>query len=629
MLKRGMMRWMLAAGFSVTALSGGALRAVEPTELLKLVPEDAWGFLMLRSIGTVDERAAYIKELLNLPIPGELTPFALAQLGITPADENPIDMKSPLCIVLLDAQKFGAAEGSPIPDFQSATVVIVPAKDGKALLKKLNVGEESDGISQGMLGPDEIFAAVKGDHVILGKKKDSVLSVFKSSTGYGDGMAKARTTVAGDSDIYVSLALGGVVKAYESLISTYMQGMAAVLGPQGKDLEKIQKMLSQMKALDISINVAKDGVALRYLIEAQSGTDLEAMLKDAKTTADPLLARLPKEKYLMASGALMPYSEHSAKFGEQTFVQAILQSGQVEGFDEAAVKTIDAELLKMLKSILQVAVSVSEISATGGAGGMFGVTLVIETKDSEAFVASVRTVWDNAWKIKADKEFEDVKKHFTHEADAETVGENKVDTITLKIQELADEAQWDEDDMKSFKAILGDDVVIRFGAADSKHVVFTFGGGKSRHQTVAKAVSGSGSDSLATEKGIKEIGERLPSPRTGEAFIAIDTIINSVKAAAKAAGEEEDEAIPFDVPVINAPLALSTMHDGGVQRGDLYVPTKLIVAMKKAYDDQMKADAMTEFDEEEGDEEEDGAAEEESSEDEPSEDSEEDEATDE
>ncbi|MBK8270434.1 MAG: hypothetical protein IPK83_19920 [Planctomycetes bacterium] len=227
---------------------------------------------------------------------------------------------------------------------------------------------------------------------------------------------------------------------------------------------------------------------------------------------------------------------------------------------------------------------------------MFGLTMVIETKDADGFVSSMRTIWENVWKLSTDEEVAEVKEFFVHKADAESIGDAKVDTVSLKVQEMADKTEMDEDDMKSFETIMGKEVVFRFGAADSKHVVLTFGGGKARHETACKAAMGGSSGSLSADKGISAVSSNLPSPRSAEFYIAIDNIMQVAKAVAKVAGEEEE--IPFDVPTLDAPIAISTVQDGGVQRGDLFVPTKLIVASKKMIEDQMKANQMEGFDEE-------------------------------
>lgn len=599
----GRMGWMFAATLCAAVLAcGSTARAGEPKDLLKLVPDDAWGFMMIRSLDTIDQRATHLQQLLNLPIPGQVTPMAMMMLNIQPGADNPIDMKNPLCIVMMDVQKFGTVEGMPFPDPGSAAVVIAPFKDSDALMKAFGAEEAKEGVSKCNIMGNDVFAAVKSGHVIMGKNKDCVIRVMKSSKSAGDNFASARAKVIADSDVYFSAAMGSLVRAYNDVISGYMQGMAAVMGPQAKDLENLRLMLSQMKAFDVALTIGKDGVALRYLMEADADSDLDKMLKDSKTSSESLLAVLPKEKYLLAMGGMSNYSDAAMKFGNTNIIGSMLSGLQAEGFDEKAVKVIDDELLKILKNLTQLSLSVSALGE--GSGGMFGLTVVIESKDADGFMSGVRKIWENAWKIQPEGEMADVKEHFVHKSDAESVGDSKVDTITLKVKELADKEQMDEDDMKTFETIMGKEVVFRFGKVSSKHIVCTFGGGKARHEKAMKAVSAGKADSLASDKGITEQSGNLPSPRSAEIYIAVDNILGVVKSVAKVMGEEEE--IPFEVTPIDAPLSISTTQEGSVQRGDLYLPTKLIVAVKKMIDDAMSRSAMSDFDDEddtEGDDE--------------------------
>lgn len=606
-LSKRFFRYGLMAAVALASMGAPSVRASEPKDMLKLVPEDAWGFVMLRSLGTIDERAAYLKELLGIDaMPPQLTPMGLMMIGVGPGAENPIDMKSPVCIALMDVQKFGAAEGAPMPDPGKAAVLIAPAKDSAGLLKLFNAEEAKDGVSNCTVGGFPAFAAVKDDFVILGQNKDCVTRVLKSSKSAGAVIPESRVKVLTDSDVFVSIALGSVMEAYKQEISGFLQGMGPAMGIAPKDGERFQAMFAQMSAVDFSINIAKEGLRLRYLVEAKKGSDLEKMVQATKSSSESLLTVLPKEKYLLALGGMATYSEHAEKFGDPNMVGSMLRQMQAEGIDEKAVKSIDAELQKMLKNMSRTAICISALPE-GGEDGMFGLTVIAETKDADGFVASVRSIWENAWKLSTDKEFVDAKEFFVHKADAETIGGAKVDTLSLKMQEMADKSEMDEDELKSFQSVMGKEIVFRFGAADSKHVVCTFGGGKARHEAACKAIKGAMGGSLAEDKGIASTASQLPSPRSMEGYIAVDNILQVAKAVAKVVGEEEE--IPFDAPTLDAPVALSASVDGGVQRGDLFVPTKLIVAIKKMIEDQMKASAMSEFDEEDGEEdtEEDGS----------------------
>src|SRR5207247_1386048 len=76
--------------------------AAGPKDLLEMVPDDAWGFAIAKSLNQVDATAARLKDALGLPIQVPVTPKALEQLKLADAG---IDMASPVCAIMLNVQK--------------------------------------------------------------------------------------------------------------------------------------------------------------------------------------------------------------------------------------------------------------------------------------------------------------------------------------------------------------------------------------------------------------------------------------------------------------------------------------------------------------------------------------------
>ena len=585
-LRRKIISHSLLAAFTMSLLAGSSVRAEGPKDVLKLVPEDAWGFVVLRSLETLDQKAAQLKELLDLPIPPAVTPMLLSQLPVG----DTLDLKRPVCVVTLDANKFGG-------DFESATAVLVPATDPKALIEKLGGEEPKDGVSKCIVQQEELYAAVKGKTVILGKSQECVSRIAKSTQNLGEGFDDARMSVLEQSDVYLSVSVRAVFGAYKNMVMPTLQMLMAATDPEGKTVKTLEKTFMEWAAMDIAVSIDKEGFALRFLIVPKDGSDLELLLKDTTNASKSLLSILPQEKYLLAFGGTGGYSEHAEKFSGPSMLSTLLQGAQMEGVNEKAVKTLDDEVLKLTKGVGPFAVCMSALPS--GADGMFGLTLAMEPKDPKAFLESIRTVFKTVWTLSDDEEVDVIKESVVHAEDAKSIAGNKVDTITIKTNALADMFEIEEGDLETFQTVMGKDFVVRFGRVGDKHVVCTFGGGDKRYEAVCKAVTSSGGAPLSDDKGIEKISARLPSPRATEAYFAVDNILAVVKSVAKAVGEE-DEA-KFDVPVINAPLAFGGAQIGSVFRADMYVPMKLVTAMKKLIEDMTKAE-MEDFDEDEDDE---------------------------
>jgi len=646
------------------------VRAEGPKDALELIPDDAWGFVVVKSLSNLDAKAAQFKELLGLQFATPITPGVLAMLNL--ADK--VEMDQPICIVLMDANKYGGMMNA-----SQAAVLFVPAKDAKALVDGLaakDAEEEGDakdedkpeaeskdakkpaddqmkpkgrmkkeggkdeggaeleeGVTKINLMGQTAFAAVKGKYAVVGQNQECVAKAAKAKKTLAEGFAEARTAALEQSDFYLSLSIKTIVGQTKAMWEPFLQMAMAPTDPEGKNFKNFMKMLEEMAAADIVLKLDKNAFNLLFLVTPQKDSDFEKMMKDGKNADKSLLAMLPLEKYLVAAAAVGGYSENAEKFGSQNWLADMLKQKGAEGLNEEAVKTLDAEFLKLAKSSGPSAMCLS--FQPEGADGLFGLTWVWQSKDPKETVESFRKIYKTAWTVTegeskpkaaekkeaADEEEEGkkedkgkpdadlakwkdnlakVKENIVHAADAETLEGNKVDTITIKLAGLGELLDVEADEVGLLQKIVGKEVVLRFGAVGDKHFLLTVGGGKKRFEDAGKHLKSPG-DGLDKEASIKELSAALPGARGFEMFIAADNILQAVKAVAKALGEEEE--FPIDMPTINAPLAMSWAMVGSVGQVNIVAPTKLIKAAKEAIEKQVAAGSK-DFDEDEEDEEE-------------------------
>ncbi len=559
-------------------------RAGGTMEMLELIPHDAWGFAFASSLDRIDAAAGRLKECLGLPmIPDQVSLAALESLNLG----DTIDRTSPICAVMMDAQKFVSAD--------KAAVLFVAAKEPKELLERLGAEEAQDGISKCMVMGEPAFAAVKKHVVIIGPDQGCVASVSKSKKTMGKGFAKARLSVLDKSDVYLSLSLRAITNAYKDQFMPIVQMMTAATDPEGKTVKLIVKALTEITALDIALTFDQGGLSMRFLVCPQEDSDMEKLIADQKNTTDPLLSWLPKEKYLLTLGAIPNRSEHADKFSGNSQLASMIKASGTE-VDAEAVESLEKELTRLAKTIRRYALSISAMPE--GADGLFGLAIVAETDDAKDFVEGLRKAYAAVWKVSDDEEVANIQKAIKHTPDAETISGNKVDTIEVDLNEAAEIAEMDEKDVEHMHMIVGKECVIRFGAADDKRVVVSYGGGEKRYEKICGALK-SAEGALHNDSGIADLAGQLPSPRAGEWFLALDSVLQAVKGAAKALGEEEE--FPFEVPTINAPLAGSSMVEDKVMRIDFVVPMKLITAAKDAYMQYAATAAEDDFDEDEDD----------------------------
>lgn len=582
--QRSVPKLITVTALALTAFVAPSGARASVKDILDLVPRDAWGFLVAGSLDAMDNKADLLKNALKLPFEGKVTDMALAMFDVA----EHVDRSSPICAVMMDAQKFGG------PD--RAAVLLVGAKDPKALLQKLQAEEPTDGIAKCMVMGEAAFAAVRKKVVILGPSQECVSAVAKVEKSVGDGLAKARLDVMNQSDVYLSISLRAVVNAFKDMWMPMLQMMTAPTDPEGKNVKRLVKMMTEVESLDIGVTLDDGGVSFRMLVEPQKESDLEQLFADDKATTQPLLSGLPMENFLFTMGSMAGRSEHAEKFESQSPISDLVKLSGAQGIDADALKSLDKELVKLQKSIKHYCVSISALPE--GQDGIFGVTLVAETDDASAFVAGVRKAYATAWKMTEDEEVAAMKEAIVHKEEAERIGDVAVDTITIDAAKLGEMDDQDPKELEHLHAVFGKELVLRFGAGNDKHVIVAFGGGKDRFEKISGALKSSG-DALSGDKGIAGMSGQLPSPRTSEFFIAVDQILHVVKRAMKAVGEEEE--FPFEVPTINAPIAGSSVVQDKVLRMDFVVPMKLIKAGKEAYDAYAATAAADDFDEEEDD----------------------------
>lgn len=577
-------RFSFLFAFALTLVPFRPAAAAGPEDVLNMIPDDTWGFLVLRSLDVIDQRAKMLNETLGLNLPTPITPMALAPFNIA----DVIDMKSPLCVIAMDMQKFGETG----PD--SAIVMLVPTKDPKAMLEKLNGKDAQDGITKCTVMEQPAFAAVKDKYIILGKNQDCVTKVFKTEKTLSADVAKARKETMSQSDIFMSFSVNAIFSAYKDRFMPIAGMMLAAQDPEGKTVKQMTKMFTEMTAADVAIGLDKNRFAFNFLMHPKKGSDLSELVTATKNSSESLVSCLPKEDYLFAFGGAGGYNEHSAKFGDQNVLGSVFKSAQMQGIDQESVKAVDSELAKIAKIIGPWGLSLSDLGS--GPDGMFGIACTIETSQPKDFLESLRKIYKSVFTMSDDEDFQEVKKSIVHKPDAETVGDDKVDTVTVDVDALAKMSEMEAKDLKTLKTVVGN-FVIRFGAIGDKHVVLSVGGGKDRYAKVGAAVKASKGSGLAADTGISTWSKMLTSPRSQEMYFAIDRIARSMKTLAKSMGEEDE--IP-EVPQLDAPIALSVAQVDGVSRMDFVVPMKLAIAVKKAIEEHSKA-GMQNFDEDEDD----------------------------
>jgi len=588
--KRAMMSLL---GLALLA-SGSTAQAANNADIAKMMPKDCWAFVAVRSINAIQERMDLLTQLeLGVPPMPPIAPMAQQQLGFG----ETLDLGRPIVLVAMDVKRYSKAGEDMPEDPTNALLAFIPATDSAAMMGKVATDEGDGPVRKVALmgGMQQGFAAARDDYVVFGRSEKTVKAgVMKSNAGIE--LNKAQIDCLNACDIYVSAAVNKGFKAYEQEAMGMLQMVMAASDPTGESAKALEKQLNELAHIDFGIALNNDGFSLHTVIVPQKETDLDKYFSDMKNVDKSLLSAMPKETYLFAASGTTPYSVHQEKFGNQNMVSQIFKQMQAAGgaieANEAAVKALDAEVLKLQRSVDAFAMNMAALD--GGEGGYLGASMILESREPKACLDSMRTIYTNLWKLSDDEDLKKAKTMLMHKPDAETIEGGKVDTIALKMEEFATETEMSEDDKKMFKKLLGNEVTIRFGVVGDNHLLVTFGGGQARFANTAKVIKAGGAN-LLSDPGITSSMSKMPSPRSMEGFISVENILRIAKTISTAMGEPDN--IPFEIPDINAPIGMdSTMVDNAF-RFDLIVPMKLVKGIKKAIDEQAKREIEA-FDEE-------------------------------
>jgi hypothetical protein len=334
----------------------------------------------------------------------------------------------------------------------------------------------------------------------------------------------------------------------------------------------------------------------------RSGCEWSKTLKKATPRVESLLVGLPKDRFMLAVGYLTtesPNLEKDMKDAAEKIVSALKMKEKV---DKDKLNELAGLMAAGGKMTRQQAISCSALP--DGPDGILAAAAVSKVSDSDEarkLIGRMVAVWKD---LSSDEEFKPYAELVQYREAAETIAGTKVDHLRLNLKALVDSGEMDEEDLETLGKLLGaDGLLVRYGAVGGDQTVLTVGGGKGYYEKFVNAVK-KGSEGLDADRSIAGVSKQLPEKKTGEMYVALDVILDSVQRVMAAMGE--DEAFPFKLSQVNAPVGGSMTIDGGSGRMDLFVPMELVTAFKDAYMSSMAGD--DDMEDEEGFEEEDTPA---------------------
>ncbi len=538
------------------------------------LPDETVAFLTIPDLGELDANLQRIISRLKLepyapPPTNSLAGTMKSVLGMSEG----LDEKGPVTAVLLPTR-------DPMHAMEHVAV-IVPAIDPVGLLRAMGGQPGEEGGWQVMIQQMPMVAVIGDKRVVFSTTPETARKV---NAGPGGNPLSKRLT-AEDMQALRGLNLAlwvdgeravDMLRAHiDGLLGMFMmmQTNAGELGARQAQgtREQVEIWLKGTRSLVLGASVSPEAVGLRMYCSARPDSEL-AKFMPSKNADGSLLSGLPAGDFMLAMGGLaVPEVTRRSLEMWRPYLQA---DPQDETVDAAAIgETRDAafELLCMMTGV-----RFSVDSLPEGAQGMLGVTLLFDCADSGKALQLMHRTYEAARRISKDEEVIAGLELLTYKEKAEEVAGVPVQHYVVDIGKHEGASDEDREEMK---AILGEPAItVRAAAVNGQRVALAFGGGPDR---MAKVIEAARSDAapLASDPGVQRVRKSLPDKLSSECYFALDRIMRFVGRAARAVGEEPP---PFDIPTLNAPLAMAGHLGERSTQTDIYVPMDLIAAVKDA-----------------------------------------------
>jgi len=538
-------------------------------DALATIPDDAIGFVCIPSLEQLD--ADYRQAIVDLGVQDLVPPMAqslLMPMKMVPMFAT-VDTKQPVIIVAMPAQTMA--------DLGKSVAMILPTTDPKPILQGLMGQESDDGTWKVNAFGTPMIAATAEGKLILASTAEIAKKIAGNKKSYASKLTAEQKAFLEKLDFAVWVDAPPLIEMFRqqidglimmSLMSNMGQG---AMGEEGARTQKEQfdKFLDGMAGLGFGVALDRVGLDIRFGMTAKAGSELSKEL-GAVSTKESLLRGLPSEDFLFAMGQVSDPDQTREAMGNLDPLFSMLQTD----------KKLDAETYEQFKgavkewAVLFRGMRTSFHLLPQGVDGVFGAAVVIDTTDSKKWIDLLDRIGGLAGELIDTPQFEkDLHKFvdaLSFTKDAETVGNVEFAHWKLDFTKL-DEV--DEAKSAKLKKLVGKDgLLVRVGAVNDKTVVFVFGGGTAHVNRLVETVR-SGRDVVGESAGVKKVNAELPASKSFELLIAPDRIVTLIKRVAKVIGEEDE--IPFDVPKIDAPIAIVGSSATGWTRADIYIPMDL------------------------------------------------------
>lgn len=547
---------------------------------LKSVPADAVGFVCVPNLEQTDRHYQQLIRTLGLrdmmpegPARESLRALIKQGLGV----DAGLDQDGALTLVMMPSES--------LQELTDRQVLILPATEPRKLLDELKAQPGANDLWDLDINDEPMVAKVVGKSVVLSGSEDAV-AAFKlpseSDSLYGK-LSDSEKRALANLDIAIWLDAAKLVELSRSQIEPMLMMFKQMQAAQGGELGQMQgaqfeiqmrRLMDGASRLVIGFGAGDPGLQIRFALGVKEGSELAKTIVLPNSTMKPFVG-LPAGDYVMAyTGANDPQrSREALKDGLSVYIEMLKG---LDGVDKDQVDKLYADLSEMVGMLQSTSMSVNLLG--GGKDGLLAMYSVAQVSDAEKYLDTMRKMVDEAKQVTTDEDIAKWLKPISLTPSDETVGGAKIWTLAYDVKQLG-EIDFDDEMREMVAKLLGETgVSMRLGAVENKWVFSAIGGGNAGIEKMV-ALLKEGAAPLATSKGIAAAHKQFPDKPVMEMYFSVDAIVRTVRDVSVAMDEDP---LPIQMGNLDAPLAMSTTNAENWSQVDVFVPTDLMVAIRKA-----------------------------------------------
>ncbi len=346
----------------LTLIAVAAVPAAE--NVLALVPEDAWGFVVVTDVGATIEKIEKLSERIGAPVPSPLLMFKTTA-GID------LDLNEEGDALLVMMPPAGELENPSL-------VTVMPVADYEAFVGRFS-GNSAEGNTVLEIGGENVLVAEKGDYAVMtGVESKAALEAFLARDVKLAAVIASLDEWIASNQTAAAVLPGGVRAGMDQALRGLEQGRAVfqnmAANVQDQQAQQMKQVLQMMGVAEQFCEGVKDEVSVFAIgaridanenifiasrTQATSGGKLAEWTDSVEKQEVHLLAGLPAGPFVLAGGAAV--SEQAMEVLTRWSIQMMKANPQMYGAElsEEDVDKLAKASLAAMKGVRTMSMSMA------------------------------------------------------------------------------------------------------------------------------------------------------------------------------------------------------------------------------------------------------------------------------